>query len=31
MKQSRSKWMPLFPAAVVVALFATQSVQAELL
>jgi predicted esterase len=31
MKQSRSKWMPLFSAAVVVALFATQSVQAELL
>ena len=31
MKQPRSKWMPLFSAAVVVAMFATQPVQAELL
>jgi poly(3-hydroxybutyrate) depolymerase len=31
MKQPRSNWMPLFSAAVVVAMFATQSVQAELL
>jgi poly(3-hydroxybutyrate) depolymerase len=31
MKQPSLKWMPLFSAAVVVAMFATQSVQAELL
>src|ERR1700730_5224439 len=31
MKQPRSKWMPLFSAAVVVAMFAAQPVQAELL
>jgi predicted esterase len=31
MKQTRSKWTPLFSAAVVVAMFATQPVQAELL
>src|SRR6266481_2570617 len=31
MKQPRSKWMPLSSAAVVVAIFATQPVQAELL
>src|SRR5580765_3030927 len=31
MKQPRSKWMPLFSAAVVVAMFATQPVRAELL
>src|SRR5258708_17837511 len=31
MKQPRSKWMPLFSAAVVIAMFATRPVQAELL
>jgi hypothetical protein len=31
MKQIRSKWMPFFSAAVVIAMLATQSVQAELL
>ena len=31
MKQARSKWMPLFSAAMVVAMFATLPVQAELL
>src|SRR6266404_4718354 len=31
MKQPSSKWMPLFSAAVVVAMFATQPVPAELL
>jgi poly(3-hydroxybutyrate) depolymerase len=31
MKRRRSRWMPLFFAAVVVVMFATQSVQAELL
>ena len=31
MTQPRSKWMPLFSVAVVVTMFATQSVQAELL
>jgi len=31
MKQLRSSWMPLFSAAVVVAMFATQAVQAELI
>ena len=31
MKQPISKWMPLFSAAVVITMFATQSVQAELL
>ena len=31
MKQPRSKWMPLFSAAVAVAMFATQSVRGELL
>jgi predicted esterase len=31
MKQTRSKWTPLFSAAVVVAMFTTQPVQAELL
>src|ERR1700758_5146917 len=31
MKRQRSRWMPLFFAAAVVAMFTTQSVQAELL
>jgi poly(3-hydroxybutyrate) depolymerase len=31
MKQPRSNWMPLFSAAVVIAMFATQAAQAELL
>ena len=31
MKNTRSKWMPLFPAVAVAAMFATQPVQAELL
>src|ERR1700726_1166957 len=31
MKQTGSKWMPLFSAAAVVAMFATQPIQAELL